>query len=54
MAYRSVAGAYGHSRLREWVMGGVTRNLLHWVNEQLGRGCNPTLLDSEHYVLASH
>jgi nucleotide-binding universal stress UspA family protein len=24
-----VAGAYGHSRLREWVFGGVTRNLLH-------------------------
>jgi len=24
-----VAGAYGHSRFREWVMGGVTRNLLH-------------------------
>lgn len=23
-----VAGAYGHSRLREWVMGGVTRKLL--------------------------
>jgi nucleotide-binding universal stress UspA family protein len=23
-----VAGAYGHSRLREWVFGGVTRNLL--------------------------
>ena len=23
-----VAGAYGHSRLREWVMGGVTRDLL--------------------------
>lgn len=23
-----VAGAYGHSRLREWVMGGVTRSLL--------------------------
>jgi nucleotide-binding universal stress UspA family protein len=23
-----VAGAYGHSRLREWVLGGVTRNLL--------------------------
>lgn len=24
-----VAGAYGHSRLREWVMGGVTRSLMH-------------------------
>lgn len=24
-----VAGAYGHSRLREWAMGGVTRDLLH-------------------------
>jgi len=24
-----VAGAYGHSRFREWVMGGVTRALLH-------------------------
>lgn len=23
-----VAGAYGHSRFREWVLGGVTRNLL--------------------------
>jgi nucleotide-binding universal stress UspA family protein len=23
-----VAGAYGHSRLREWVWGGVTRDLL--------------------------
>lgn len=23
-----VAGAYGHSRLRQWVLGGVTRNLL--------------------------
>jgi nucleotide-binding universal stress UspA family protein len=23
-----VAGAYGHSRLREWVFGGVTRGLL--------------------------
>ncbi|HEX7323776.1 MAG TPA: universal stress protein [Rhodanobacteraceae bacterium] len=23
-----VAGAYGHSRLREWVLGGTTRNLL--------------------------
>ena len=28
-----VAGAYGHSRLREWALGGVTRDLLlraHW------------------------
>jgi nucleotide-binding universal stress UspA family protein len=24
-----VAGAYGHSRLREWIFGGVTRDLLH-------------------------
>lgn len=24
-----VAGAYGHSRLREWVLGGVSRDLLH-------------------------
>ena len=24
-----VVGAYGHSRLREWVLGGVTRALLH-------------------------
>lgn len=24
-----VAGAYGHSRLREWALGGVTRHLLH-------------------------
>lgn len=23
-----VAGAYGHTRLREWVLGGVTRDLL--------------------------
>jgi nucleotide-binding universal stress UspA family protein len=23
-----VAGAYGHARLREWVFGGVTRNLI--------------------------
>jgi len=23
-----VAGAYGHSRYREWVLGGVTRELL--------------------------
>lgn len=34
-----VAGAYGHSRLREWVLGGVTRDLL--------LGC-------EHGVLMSH
>ncbi len=34
-----VAGAYGHSRLREWVMGGVTRDLL---------------LESTRCVLASH
>ena len=34
-----VAGAYGHSRLREWVVGGVTRDLL--------LGC-------EHGVLMSH
>ena len=27
-AYVVVAGAYGHSRLREWVLGGVTRDLL--------------------------
>lgn len=27
-----VAGAYGHSRLREWVLGGVTRDLLLSVN----------------------
>jgi nucleotide-binding universal stress UspA family protein len=25
-----VAGAYGHSRVREYVLGGVTRGLLHW------------------------
>jgi nucleotide-binding universal stress UspA family protein len=24
-----VAGAYGHTRLREWVFGGFTRDLLH-------------------------
>jgi nucleotide-binding universal stress UspA family protein len=24
-----IAGAYGHSRLREWVLGGVTKRLLH-------------------------
>jgi nucleotide-binding universal stress UspA family protein len=24
-----VAGAYGHSRAREWVFGGVTETLLH-------------------------
>ncbi len=24
-----VAGCYGHSRMREWVMGGVTRSLIH-------------------------
>jgi nucleotide-binding universal stress UspA family protein len=24
-----VAGAYGHSRLREWVFGGMTRRLLN-------------------------
>jgi nucleotide-binding universal stress UspA family protein len=23
-----VAGAYGHSRMREWMLGGVTRDLL--------------------------
>ena len=27
-----VAGAYGHSRLREWVLGGVTRDLLMCAN----------------------
>ncbi|WP_192248499.1 universal stress protein [Mesorhizobium silamurunense] len=29
-----VSGAYGHSRLREWVVGGVTRSLLNefWLN----------------------
>lgn len=25
-----VAGGYGHSRLREWVLGGVTRELLEF------------------------
>ncbi|WP_036167059.1 universal stress protein [Massilia sp. 9096] len=25
-----VAGAYGHSRYREWALGGVTRDLLEW------------------------
>ena len=34
-----VAGAYGHSRLREWVLGGVTRNLL---------------LSEDRYSLVSH
>lgn len=34
-----VAGAYGHSRLREWVFGGVTRNLL---------------LSEDRYSLVSH
>lgn len=34
-----VAGAYGHSRLREWVLGGVTRKLL---------------LRSNRYLLVSH
>ena len=24
-----VAGAYGHSRLREWILGGVTRQLIN-------------------------
>jgi len=24
-----VTGAYGHSRVREWAIGGVTRDLLH-------------------------
>jgi nucleotide-binding universal stress UspA family protein len=24
-----VAGAYGHSRFREWVLGGVTRSLVN-------------------------
>jgi nucleotide-binding universal stress UspA family protein len=27
-----VAGAYGHSRLREWALGGVTNELLHSTN----------------------
>ncbi len=26
--FRSIAGAYGHSRLGEWVFGGITRELL--------------------------
>ena len=34
-----VAGAYGHSRMREWVLGGVTRDLL---------------LHAEHFSLLSH
>ncbi len=34
-----VAGAYGHSRLREWVLGGVTRDLL---------------LRAQHCALVSH
>jgi nucleotide-binding universal stress UspA family protein len=34
-----IAGAYGHSRLREWALGGVTRDLL---------------LRSEHCALVSH
>ncbi|MFO1012798.1 MAG: universal stress protein [Caulobacteraceae bacterium] len=34
-----VAGAYGHSRLREWVFGGVTQHLLH---------------KARHFVLLSH
>jgi nucleotide-binding universal stress UspA family protein len=34
-----VAGAYGHSRLREWVLGGVTRDLI---------------ADGSRYVLLSH
>ena len=34
-----VAGAYGHSRLREWVLGGVTRDLL---------------LSQDRYSLVSH
>lgn len=34
-----VAGAYGHSRLREWVLGSVTRELL---------------LHGKHYTLLSH
>jgi nucleotide-binding universal stress UspA family protein len=25
-----VAGAYGHSRTREWIFGGVTRDLLDY------------------------
>lgn len=27
-----VLGAYGHSRAREWILGGVTRDLLEWSN----------------------
>jgi nucleotide-binding universal stress UspA family protein len=34
-----VAGAYGHSRLREWILGGVTKNLL---------------LSKDRYSLVSH
>jgi nucleotide-binding universal stress UspA family protein len=34
-----VAGAYGHSRLHEWVLGGVTRNLL---------------FNADRYVFVSH
>jgi nucleotide-binding universal stress UspA family protein len=34
-----VAGAYGHSRFREWALGGVTRDLLR---------------DPTHYLLLSH
>jgi nucleotide-binding universal stress UspA family protein len=34
-----VAGAYGHSRMREWILGGVTRDLL---------------LRAEHFALLSH
>ncbi len=34
-----VAGAYGHSRLREWVLGGVTRDLI---------------ADADRWVLLSH
>jgi nucleotide-binding universal stress UspA family protein len=30
MADLIVAGAYGHTRLREWVFGGVTDELIHW------------------------
>jgi nucleotide-binding universal stress UspA family protein len=28
-AHLIVMGAYGHTRLREWLLGGVTYNLLH-------------------------